>query len=112
MAASASGIKLVYLYSSVPANASVDALQRRVKAILDAKGFAYDDVDGANADNKERRSELWAVSEKRAVYPQLFAVDAGSIKFIGDGEEIESLNEAGGLEERLAGAAKKEAGSD
>jgi hypothetical protein len=89
-----------------------------------AKKIGVDKIDGANAANKELRASLWAVSGKRAIYPQLFRrLPAGGPKeyeFIGDWDAIFSWLEANDitheLDERLkpfhAAAASSSAGVD
>lgn len=39
---------------------------------LGRKGVKHEQIDGSAPDNKERRSALFAISEKGAVYPQVF----------------------------------------
>ncbi|KAA0149549.1 hypothetical protein FNF29_05935 [Cafeteria roenbergensis] len=98
-----------FLYSSTPTNASVESMQSRVRGILAALKVKTADVDGANAENKTQRSEFWAISGKRAVYPQVFVQAKGETKFVGDGEDIVLANDDGILEGQLADAPRVEA---
>lgn len=61
---------------------------------LAGKQVSVATVDGAVADNKEKRSELWAISGKRAVYPQLFIQSGSVYEFVGDWDEVTSLVES------------------
>lgn len=74
--------------------------------LLGALNIAVTEIDGANADNKDERSRLWAVSGKRAVYPQVFVEVASDLSFIGDAEELQDLNDGGQLEAALLHAPK------
>lgn len=81
----------------------------QIRGILAALKVKTTDIDGANAENKEKRSELWGISGKRAVYPQVFVRAKGETKFIGDGEEMVLANDDGLLEGQLADAPHEEA---
>ena len=83
--------------------------QSQVRGILAALKVKTTDVDGANAENKTQRSEFWAISGKRAVYPQVFVQAKGETKFVGDGEDIVLANDDGILEGQLADAPRVEA---
>jgi hypothetical protein len=80
----------------------------QARTLLGALGIAVTEVDGANADNKDERSRLWGVSGKRAVYPQVFVEVGSNLTFIGDGEDIQDLNDAGTLEAALVAAPRAE----
>ena len=61
---------------------------------MDSFNIDYKEVDGANQINKELRNELFTISGKRGVYPQVFLSDKGeSTEFIGDFEAIQSMVE-------------------
>jgi len=71
-------------------------------------GIVITEIDGAVADNKEIRSRMWAISEQRAVYPQVFLQDeAGELTFVAAGEGITDLNDEGSLKGLLASAPRK-----
>lgn len=70
------------------------ASQNMAKITLDGFKVRYELVDGALPEFKPRRDELFAISGKRGVYPQLF-VDG---KYIGSSTEISDLNESGDLQ--------------
>jgi len=71
------------------------SVQNIVKIILDGFKIKYELVDGALPEFRERRNELWTISGKKGVYPQLFVDN----KFIGSKDEITDLNETGELQE-------------
>lgn len=55
-------------------------------------------VDGMDANQREKRNELFEISGIRGNYPQFFFEDKeGSISFFGSFEKIEQLNETSGL---------------
>jgi hypothetical protein len=64
------------------------------------KGIPYTLLDGADGVNKDVRNALFAVSGKRAQYPQAFIVRGGPVgsadatpEFVGDWEAIHGMNE-------------------
>jgi hypothetical protein len=91
-----SGNTAIYLYSSVPHATGQDSWQRKVKTWLEAKKVRYQSIDASLAENKDVRNELYDVSGKRGGLPQVFIVDseAGSTKYAGDYEGINSLIES------------------
>ncbi len=68
-------------------------------------------IDGAQDANHDLRGKLWAVSGKRAVYPQLFIEEGGNYTFVGDFEAVSALvendSEEHGLTKALDGVARK-----
>ena len=50
-------------------------------------------LDGSDAAKKEERNALFAVSELRGKYPQVFKVVGDKMTFLGDYEGMESLVE-------------------
>jgi len=86
--------RIILLSTSYNSSLKQENDQRMCKVILDSIKVDYDDIDGAVPENKELREKLWAVSKKRGLYPQVFHEDAaGKIKYIGDYEVIQHLNE-------------------
>lgn len=85
----------VFLYTSVPKDVTTEMAQRAMLDVLMARGVRVVRVDGADAANKDVRAALWAVSGRRAVYPQLFvrAADGGAHEFVGDSEAFTMLVE-------------------
>jgi hypothetical protein len=62
--------------------------------LVEANKFCYRTVDGSDSTIKEERDALFAISGIRGNYPQTFKEYSSSdIKFVGDWEQIESLNE-------------------
>ena len=68
-------------------------------------------IDGSAAVNKALRTRLWNISQKPAVYPQLFACtsseqacqDPTTYTFIGTGEQLLDLVELETIDATLAG---------
>jgi len=86
--------RVILLESSYNSSLKNEHNQRNCRRILDSIKVDYDDIDGAEPEYKELREKLWGVSQKRGVYPQVFIEDgAGKIKYIGDYEVIQHLNE-------------------
>ena len=54
-------------------------------------------IDGAEPENKEIRTKLFAISGLRAKYPQCFINNSGAFEFIGQWEAIETLEECDSL---------------
>lgn len=82
----------VFLYSGL----STDQIQivntRRLETALEGKRVVYEKIDGARAESKDIRDQLFAVSGQRGKYPQLFIKNEDeSYTFLGLWEEIESL---------------------
>jgi hypothetical protein len=72
------------------------------------RGIVPVEIDGASADNKDIRSELWGISGKRAIYPQLFSRTSTpdgkfSYSFIGDWDSIHTLVEMNEINHELDG---------
>ena len=83
--------------------------QRALRMVADAlarKNVTVEQIDGSAPDNKARRDELWAISERRAVYPQVFVqVGDGPASFVSAGaDEFEDLMEAGTMEKEILDA--------
>jgi len=94
--------KIIFLYSSVPNTAATEQQQRELLAILKSKGVVIEEIDGANSENKDLRSTLWALpNSKRAVYPQVYIKRDKDISCIGDFEEVTRLIDDLLLDERL-----------
>ena len=68
-------------------------------------------VDCAEPSNRDARNEAWALSGKRAVYPQLFTrAPGGALAFVGDWDAVQALSESNeelkGLDAVLSGLAR------
>lgn len=96
-------VKIIFLYTSVPNTAATEQQQRELLSILISKGVKnIEEIDGANSDNKDLRSTLWALPKsKRAVYPQVYIKRDKDISCIGDFEEVVRLNDETGLDVHL-----------
>uniref|UniRef100_A0A7S1TXY1 Glutaredoxin domain-containing protein n=1 Tax=Phaeomonas parva TaxID=124430 RepID=A0A7S1TXY1_9STRA len=96
--------KCILLVSSTPHTQAHEKHTARGRAVLQARKIVYEEVDGANEENRELRNELFAISGKRGLYPQFFIAYGGHYFFAGDWEKIESLNEMVELDEAVRSA--------
>ena len=83
--------------------------QRALRMVADALGRAkvqVEQLDGSAPDNKARRDALWAISGKRAVYPQVFVqVGERPAIFVSAGaDDFEDLLEAGAMDKEILDA--------
>ena len=85
--------------TSIPSTTTIEANQASILTMLAGKGVSrVEQIDGAVEANREKRGELFTLSDKRGVYPQVFIEDAdGKTEFVGDFEGVESLNECSAL---------------
>lgn len=101
MLAAAPGTALVLL-SSQPSTVSIEGAQRAMLDVLEGRRITLIKLDGARPENKDARAALWAVSGKRAVYPQLFLrLRNGEHEFLADAEAFSGLVECNELDGRL-----------
>ncbi|GMI59335.1 hypothetical protein ScalyP_jg6632 [Parmales sp. scaly parma] len=87
---------------------------RRAKSLMEAHNVDAIVVDGMDPEQKDRRNELFAISQIRGKYPQFFVVtehkesethNAGFVtEFLGDWEKIEALNECNSLDKEVLDA--------
>lgn len=77
--------------------------QWRAMNLLEAKGAPYVVVDGMDLNQRERRNELFEISQITKKYPQLFLEHkkGGTATFVGDWEYIDELNDASSLPEEI-----------
>ena len=64
-----------------------------------------DKVDGADADSRDLRNELWGVSGERG-YPQMFVKDGDSYTFVGAYDALEMLIEDEAFDAAFEGCEK------
>ena len=89
------------------------AAQDSLIQLLDSHKFTYTSIDCTEPEHRELRTTAWALSGKRAVYPQLFlrGGDGNALIFVGDWDVINELNENneefGGLDKALEGVSRK-----
>jgi len=67
----------------------------KLRTLFQSKKIVWEEIDGTDPKNKEKRSELFGVSGLRAEYPQVFFQDPSSSQylFIGNYGKVSSLNE-------------------
>ena len=83
------------LFTSYASNQLFEVAWRKIETQLQSKGVDYTPVDGAAPENKEIRSALWAISSQRT-YPQVFIHRGDKCEFIGNGDDVQELFDAGG----------------
>jgi hypothetical protein len=94
--------KLIMLLSSMSGRPSVKAAQERAMTILMGMSMrsVEDEIeflDGALAENRDRRNDLFDLSGTRS-YPQFFlSDDVGNVEFLGDYDWMETMNDSGSL---------------
>jgi hypothetical protein len=79
------------------------AKQEKAMTLLKAKGIDAEIVDGSDPEQRERRNELFEISQTRGKYPLFFVIDNGSSKnatgttstttYLGDFDDIEYMND-------------------
>jgi len=97
---------VILLASSTPSTIAQDTNQAKVRDWLNAFKIDFKEVDGADAANKEVRTELFSLSGIKGVYPQVFITDkASKTEFIGDYDKLLELVEANGTPADVAAKA-------
>jgi hypothetical protein len=94
---------LLVLHSRESCDRQVVSRQDRAFAILGARSIPYDEIDGSDPRNKDRRNELFALSNLRAKYPQFFLVENNITEFWGVFDRLEASNDMGTLLSDLFG---------
>jgi hypothetical protein len=90
--------KLIVLISNGVSNRIQAANQSRALTLLQAKGTPFLTVDGMDPEQKEKRNELFGISQIRGNYPQFFLEHKdGLTTYVGDWEYIEGLNDSSSL---------------
>jgi len=91
--------QVLVLISGMPSTSIVEGNQNTTRQIFSGKGItAVRYIDGVDPANKEERGTLFEISGKRGVYPQVFIKDPdGTVKFVADFEELQSLNDTDSL---------------
>lgn len=100
-----SGKYFVLLVSKGSGNLEQRANQDRAETILNE--YPHEILDGSNFSLTSKRDELFAISEMRGNYPQLFLVDHGVTTFVGDFNIIDRRNDEGTLWALLAETQQK-----
>jgi hypothetical protein len=97
--------------TGTPSTSQIDNAQRQLLQLLEVYKVKVNVVDCAEPSNKDARNEAWALSGKRAVYPQLFTrAPDGKLTFVGDWDAVQALSESNeelkGLDAALVGLAR------
>jgi glutaredoxin-related protein len=91
----------ITIYSTSSGGSGVQRFTERMRSIV--KGCTKTEPPVVYLDmeeNKECRSEVWSISNKKGVYPLLFVGE----EFVGDKDQVEELNEMGQLSRLLGGS--------
>lgn len=97
---------LLVLFSGQSLKQYVKMNQSKALSILDAHGIPYETLDGADPVNKDRRSQLFALSGSSGKYPQFFTIGPDQeVSHWGDWDDFESSNELGSLAKEFGVAA-------
>ena len=112
--------QVVILYASVSADHIAKGRTEDLQRLLSTKGVPFSLLDATQDVNRDLRNALFAVSGKRAVYPQVFlkavasADQPPSFTFAGLAEEIQELADedakVGGFTARFGALMKKTGG--
>ena len=97
---------VLILTTSYGSNELTVVAQRKLIGAFTAKRVVFNELDGAQAENKERRNELFGLSGIRGQYPQVFIIDndTNHTEFVGDAEKIDSLLDCDDLPSEYASA--------
>jgi hypothetical protein len=88
----------ILLVTAMPVNTIVEGEHENIRNILTGHGINWVEVDGSDMAQRERRNQLFGISGKKGLYPQIFIKEAGgSTKFIGDFQMVQDMNECGQL---------------
>eukprot|EP01084_Bolivina_argentea_P120366 213338_1 len=66
--------KLLILISSLSTNNHQYAAQKRIKNLFTSKHIQFEILDGAQSENEMNRNKLFAISNIRGKYPQIFII--------------------------------------
>ena len=84
---------VLLLVTSMPSTTIVEGAQANLRNIFRGKKIQVEEIDGVDVNNKALRSEMFALSNLRGQYPQVFIRSGGTLKFVGDAEAVKSLND-------------------
>lgn len=93
--------RLLMLMSNQSMSREQVAHQQTASTILKAHNIPYEEVDGTDFHQRERRNELFDISGVMGKYPQFFIAQGGKTEFWGDFEKMQAANEAGTLKNDL-----------
>ena len=81
---------MILLWSSLASNAHQQSAQTKMNNTFKIKKCRVEQLDGANADNKELRNKLFNCSKVRGKYPQIFIENGkGELTYIGMDDKIQ-----------------------
>jgi len=90
---------VILLISSTSTDSAQEVGQRRIHDMLKSKKVMFTSLDGSLPENKERRDQLFACSNLRGKYPQVFIESAATgLTYVGNYDKLVELAECDGLE--------------
>merc|ERR1719195_2041760 len=82
----------VLLWSSLASTAHQTSAQKKMQDIMVAHKIRLEQLDGAQAENKDLRNKLFNCSNVRGKYPQLFIQnEKGELNYIGMDDQFDFL---------------------
>uniref|UniRef100_A0A7S3K396 Glutaredoxin domain-containing protein n=1 Tax=Aureoumbra lagunensis TaxID=44058 RepID=A0A7S3K396_9STRA len=97
--------KIILLVTSMPASSVIEGNQNFCRQVFRGKKIGpVVELDGMNPNEKEERNILFAISEKRGLYPQIFIKINDEISFVGDFEKMNELNDCNSLPPEILSA--------
>ncbi|KAG5178385.1 hypothetical protein JKP88DRAFT_201617 [Tribonema minus] len=83
--------QVVILVSSYGGNPRHETEQRRCRDLFSGQGLVFEELDGANPENRDKRDFLFTLSNHKS-YPQVFLESEGNIfKYVGTWPEIQEM---------------------
>merc|ERR1712062_726505 len=99
----------VLLWSSLASNAHQTSAQKSMNDKLKAHKVRFEQLDGAQGENKNLRNKLFNCSNVRGKYPQVFIVDAeDKLTYMGNDEDIQGMVDSETMEEAFKTCKKKD----
>ena len=90
---------VILLISRTTTDSAQEVGQRRVQDMLKGKKVIFTILDGSLPENKEQRDKLFACSNLRGKYPQVFIESAATgLTYVGNYDKMVELSECDGLE--------------
>jgi hypothetical protein len=100
--ASESSRRFLVLCSGMSLKRECTTNQEMAYTILAGLNLPYDKIDGAEAENKDKRNELFQISGLRGQYPQFFVIENDTTTFFGDWDTFQYTHENGQLQNVLS----------
>eukprot|EP00612_Vaucheria_litorea_P003987 CAMPEP_0171462818 /NCGR_PEP_ID=MMETSP0945-20130129/6705_1 /TAXON_ID=109269 /ORGANISM="Vaucheria litorea, Strain CCMP2940" /LENGTH=161 /DNA_ID=CAMNT_0011989423 /DNA_START=198 /DNA_END=680 /DNA_ORIENTATION=+ len=83
--------RIIVLVTSAGGSSKIDAEQRRCRDLLIAKGLLFEEFDGCDIRNRNKREFLFRLSRSKA-YPQIFIEMEGNVyKYVGLFHDLQEM---------------------